>query len=63
MVDLKNIPIGIAGFPAIRLEGRLYAGRTELLRQLVRTSAPYFLSRPRLFGRSLLVSALKAVLK
>ncbi|MDR1083442.1 MAG: ATP-binding protein [Deltaproteobacteria bacterium] len=63
MADLKNIPIGIAGFPTIRQNNCIYADKTKLLRQLVKIPVPYFLSRPRRFGKSLLVSTLKAILK
>lgn len=53
-------PIGIQNFEKIRKEGFLYIDKTELLYQLVKTGSYYFLSRPRRFGKSLLLSTLEA---
>jgi hypothetical protein len=58
------MPIGSADFEAIRCGNYFYADKTELLHQLVVDDiTPYFLSRPRRFGKSLLVSTLEAILK
>ena len=51
-------PIGIQSFERIIKEGYVYVDKTELLYQLTRGSI-YFLSRPRRFGKSLLVSTLE----
>ncbi|NDV59202.1 AAA family ATPase [Bacteroides sp. 519] len=56
----RLLPIGIQTFERIRTEGYLYADKTALVWQLVSTSTPYFLSRPRRFGKSLLVSTIKS---
>ena len=56
-------PIGIQSFEAIRKEGYVYVDKTELLWRLVSTGKYYFLSRPRRFGKSLLVSTLEAYFK
>lgn len=53
-------PIGIQNFEKIRKEGYLYIDKTALIYQLVRTGSYYFLSRPRRFGKSLLLSTLDA---
>ena len=53
-------PIGIQNFEKIRKEGYLYVDKTALIHQLVSTGSYYFLSRPRRFGKSLLVSTLEA---
>ena len=53
-------PIGIQNFEKIRKEGFLYIDKTELIYQLVKTGSYYFLSRPRRFGKSLLISTLEA---
>lgn len=53
-------PIGIQNFEKIRKEGFLYIDKTELIYQLVKTGNYYFLSRPRRFGKSLLLSTLEA---
>ena len=52
-------PIGIQSFDQIRNEGYVYVDKTALIYQLVTTGKIYFLSRPRRFGKSLLVSTLK----
>ena len=56
----RKLPIGIQTFEKIRREGFLYVDKTELVWQLASTSVPYFLSRPRRFGKSLLISTFEA---
>lgn len=58
--QLRKLPIGIQTFEKIRREGLLYVDKTALVYRLVQTSTPYFLSRPRRFGKSLLISTLEA---
>lgn len=53
-------PIGIQNFEKLRKEGYLYIDKTELLYRLVKGGSYYFLSRPRRFGKSLLLSTLDA---
>ena len=53
-------PIGIQNFEKIRKEGYLYIDKTALIHQMVTTGSYYFLSRPRRFGKSLLVSTVEA---
>ena len=54
-------PIGEQDFPTIRKTDRLYIDKTALVYRMTHSSAKYmFLSRPRRFGKSLLVSTLKA---
>ena len=52
-------PIGIQSFEQIREEGYVYVDKTELVYRLVTLGKIYFLSRPRRFGKSLLMSTLK----
>ena len=52
-------PIGIQDFRKIREDGYVYIDKTALIHDLVKNGAIYFLSRPRRFGKSLLVSTLK----
>ncbi|MDO4163418.1 MAG: ATP-binding protein, partial [Bacteroides sp.] len=47
-------------FEKIRKEGYFYIDKTALVYQMVKTGSYYFLSRPRRFGKSLLVSTLEA---
>ena len=53
-------PIGIQNFESLRIDGYLYVDKTALIYQLVKTGRYYFLSRPRRFGKSLLISTLEA---
>ena len=53
-------PIGIQNFESLRKDGYLYIDKTALIYQLVTTGRYYFLSRPRRFGKSLLLSTLEA---
>ena len=56
-------PIGIQNFEKIRKDGYLYIDKTALIYQLVKTGSYYFLSRPRRFGKSLLLSTLRPISK
>lgn len=53
-------PIGIQTFANIRQEGYLYVDKTALVYQLAIAGKYYFLSRPRRFGKSLLITTLEA---
>ena len=57
----QRLPIGIQDFETIRSENFYYVDKTPLIRQLIDNGRYYFLSRPRRFGKSLLVSTLKAL--
>lgn len=52
-------PIGIQSFERIREDGFVYVDKTEMLYKMVSEGSIYFLSRPRRFGKSLLVSTLE----
>ncbi|WP_018338437.1 ATP-binding protein [Butyricimonas synergistica] len=52
-------PIGIQSFDQIIEDGYVYVDKTEMIYSLVKEGKIYFLSRPRRFGKSLLVSTLK----
>ena len=56
----RKLPIGIQTFEKIRRGGYLYVDKTELVWLLASTSVPNFLSRPRRFGKSLLLSTFEA---
>ena len=58
---MKNkLPIGIQGFAGLRNDGYLYVDKTEYIYKAVHSGKQYFLSRPRRFGKSLLLSAFRA---
>lgn len=52
-------PIGIQSFEKIITEGYLYIDKTQMIYDMVENGKIYFLSRPRRFGKSLLVSTLE----
>ena len=54
----KIYPIGIQNFEKLRRGGYFYIDKTALIYQLVKTGSYYILSRPRRFGKSLLISTL-----
>ena len=56
----KLYPVGIQNFEKLRKEGYFYVDKTALIYRLVTTGSYYFLSRPRRFGKSLLISTLEA---
>lgn len=53
-------PIGIQNFEKIRKDGFVYVDKTALIYQIVSEGSYYFLSRPRRFGKSLLLSTFEA---
>ena len=54
------MPVGIQDFEDLRTNGYLYVDKTAYLYRLVTKGKPYFLGRPRRFGKSLFLSTLKA---
>lgn len=55
-------PIGIQNFESLINDGYMYVDKTALVYQMTTTGRYYFLSRPRRFGKSLLLSTLEAYL-
>ncbi|MDR0988647.1 MAG: ATP-binding protein [Prevotellaceae bacterium] len=60
METRRKLPIGIQSFEELRTGGYLYVDKTAYIYQLATEGKPYFLSRPRRFGKSLLLSTIKA---
>ena len=56
---LQRLPIGIQGFEGLRNDGYLYVDKTRQVYELTHTNRYYFLSRPRRFGKSLLLSTIR----
>ena len=54
----RKLPIGIQSFEKLRRDGFLYIDKTAFIWRLIQSSNPYFLSRPRRFGKSLFLSTL-----
>jgi len=59
-IGLRKLPIGIQDFEKLRIEGCVYIDKTEQIYNLITRGCYYFLSRPRRFGKSLLISTIKA---
>ena len=57
---VRKLPIGIQSFDKLRTENYLYVDKTKFIYQMAYQGVPYFLSRPRRFGKSLLLSTFKA---
>ena len=53
-------PIGIQNFEKMRNDGYVYVDKTALIYEMADTGSYYFLSRPRRFGKSLLISTMEA---
>ena len=56
---MMKYPIGIQSFDKLREDGYVYVDKTDLIYKLVHGGTIYFLSRPRRFGKSLLISTLE----
>lgn len=61
MAAKRKYPVGIQSFESIRQDGYIYVDKTPLIYKMITEGKPYFLSRPRRFGKSLLVSTLAAL--
>ena len=56
----RYLPIGIQTFEKIRVDNAVYVDKTSFVESLVRNGKPYFLIRPRRFGKSLFLSTLRS---
>src|SRR6185437_1464020 len=59
--NLKKLPIGIQSIGEIIHGGYVYVDKTDLIYRLITEGKYYFLSRPRRFGKSLLLDTLKSI--
>jgi len=60
---MKKLPIGLQGFKNIIENDYLYVDKTRQIFELISQGSLYFLSRPRRFGKSLLLSTIKEIFK
>ena len=58
---MKNLPIGIQAFSKLIENDYLYIDKTKIIYDLIKKGGVYFLSRPRRFGKSLLISTLAEI--
>ncbi|MCI5207958.1 MAG: hypothetical protein D3910_04020, partial [Candidatus Electrothrix sp. ATG2] len=56
---MKKLSLGIQDFPAFKADNLIYVDKTKLIHRLIDDGRYYFLSRPRRFSKSLLVSTMQ----
>ena len=59
-MNIRKLPVGVQSFEILRKENFLYVDKTEFVYKLAAEGRQYFLSRPRRFGKSLLLSTMRA---
>ena len=59
MQEIRKMPIGVQDFEDLRRNKYVYVDKTNYVYRLAQMGKVYFLSRPRRFGKSLLLSTLK----
>lgn len=59
---LPRLPLDLSTFRTLREKGYLYVDKTQHAYNLITGGRRFFLSRPRRFGKSLLVSTLREIL-
>jgi len=60
---MKKLPIGVQDFVQLRQDNLLYVDKTARLLELIENGRRYFLSRPRRFGKSLMISTFDAMFR
>lgn len=56
----RKLPVGVQSFEKVREDGYIYVDKPRYIGNLAEGGSSYFLSRPRRFGKSLLVSTMEA---
>ena len=62
-MSLPALPFGISSFGNLRLSGRIYVDKTDLIFSMVEKHSRVLLTRPRRFGKSLLISVLQSLFR
>ncbi|MEA1916097.1 MAG: AAA family ATPase, partial [Campylobacterota bacterium] len=60
-MKLKKLPIGISTLREIIEEDYIYVDKTKIAQKLIEEGKYYFLSRPRRFGKSLMLDTLRTI--
>ncbi len=60
---MQKLPIGIQDFTSLRQEGYIYVDKTKYIYALMQVGKFVFLARPRRFGKSLLITTLRAIFR
>ena len=61
LCDAARLPLGMTGFSDLRNSGHIYVDKTAIIYEFASLDTPIFLSRPRRFGKSLLVDTLECL--
>ena len=61
--SLQALPLGISDFEELRKQNFVYVDKTDLIHRLAQIRTPLFLSRPRRFGKTLLVSTFETLFR
>ena len=61
--DINRLPIGLLEFSNLRKKNKIYVDKTDLIYKIASQDAPIFFSRPRRFGKSLLINTLSCLFK
>ncbi|MBQ7586376.1 MAG: AAA family ATPase, partial [Desulfovibrionaceae bacterium] len=59
--DTNRLPLGLLSFSNIRKKNKIYVDKTSLIYKIASQDAPIFFSRPRRFGKSLLINTLSSL--
>ena len=59
--NTSKLPLSITDFADFKEDGLIYVDKTRMIYELTQSNAPIFLSRPRRFGKSLLVSTFESL--
>ena len=60
-LDIRRLPLGNPIFSLLRIEDSVYVDKTDLIYSIAMNSTPMFISRPRRFGKSLLINTLQSL--
>ena len=63
MSNQQVLPLGLSGFPLLRKINAVYVDKTSLIYELARRPGKFVLTRPRRFGKSLLISTFESLFK
>ena len=58
---MKELPIGVQDFETLMTNGMVYVDKTDIIYRMIENYRWNFIARPRLFGKSLLVSTLESL--
>lgn len=61
--QVATLPLGCSSFERLRHERRIYVDKTDIVCRLAETSGKYLLTRPHLFGKSLLISTFESLFR